>query len=223
MIEAGVGWCVMEGAGVSGFGIRGRVDQTRETACVGGAGAHGAWFQGGVEGAACKSPAPDGGGCPADGEEFGVGGRIPGSLALVGGDGQYLPSPGDDGPDRNLTFVRSILSGEQGAVHHGDVGLRKIVCQWRRHKTDNSSLPFADVAPDPAGLGSHPWFCQFAFDTGSDLIPHVSKRPQALFVATGGLRRVGEGPVQTLASGKTGQASFASSQTVTTRSRGSPR
>ena len=57
MIETGVGGDIVEGAGVSGFGIRGRVDQTRETACVGGAGAHGAWFQGGVEGAACQSPA----------------------------------------------------------------------------------------------------------------------------------------------------------------------
>src|SRR5215208_8257349 len=94
MIEAGVGGGVVEGACVSGFGIRSRVDQTRETACVGCAGAHGAWFQGDVEGAACKSPAACGGGCPTDGEEFGVGGGVPCSLALVGGDGHDLPSPG---------------------------------------------------------------------------------------------------------------------------------
>jgi hypothetical protein len=133
MIEAGVGGGVMEGAGVSGFGIRGRVDQTRETACVGGAGAHGAWFQGGVEGTARKSPATDGGGCPADGEELGVRGGISCCLALVGGDCQYLPSPGDNSSNRNLTLVRSILSGEQGAAHHGEVGLRVILCQWWRH------------------------------------------------------------------------------------------
>jgi hypothetical protein len=123
MIEAGVGGGVVQGACVSGFGIRSGVDQTRETACVGCAGAHGAWFQGGVEGAACKSPAACGGGCPTDGEEFGVGGGVPCSLALVGGDGHDLPSPGDDGPDRNLTLVRSVLSGEQGAAHHGEVDL----------------------------------------------------------------------------------------------------
>src|SRR5688572_6544640 len=57
MIEAGVGGGVMEGACVPGFGIRGRVDQARETARVGCAGAHGARFQCGVEGAACQSPA----------------------------------------------------------------------------------------------------------------------------------------------------------------------
>ena len=87
MIEAGVGGGIVEGAGVSGFGIRGRVDQTRETTCVGGAGAHGARFQGGIEGAACQSPAASGGGCTTDREELGVGGGIPCSLALVGGDG----------------------------------------------------------------------------------------------------------------------------------------
>src|SRR5215213_9218251 len=101
MIEAGVGWSIVEGACVSGFGIWGRVDQTRETACVGGAGAHGAWFQCGVEGAACQSPAACGGGCPTDGEEFGMGGRIPCSLTLIGRDGQGFPSPGDDSSDRN--------------------------------------------------------------------------------------------------------------------------
>src|ERR687897_57601 len=81
-----------------------------------------------------------GGGCPADGEELGVRGGISCCFALVGGDGQYLPSPGDDGPDRNFTLVRGILGGEQGAAHHGDVSLRGILCQWRRHDADDSSL-----------------------------------------------------------------------------------
>ena len=129
MIETGVGGDVVEGAGVSGFGIRGRVDQTRETACVGGAGAHGARFQGGVEGAACQPPAACGGGCTTDREELGVGGGIPCSLALVGRDGQNLPSLGDDSSDRNLALFGGLLSGEQGAAHHVDVGLRRIVCQ----------------------------------------------------------------------------------------------
>jgi hypothetical protein len=61
VIEASVGGSIVECACISGFGIRGRVDQTRETARVGGAGAHGAGFQGGVEGAACQSPAACGG------------------------------------------------------------------------------------------------------------------------------------------------------------------
>src|ERR671921_1165962 len=124
MIEAGVGGGIVKGAGVSGFGIRGRVDQTRETACVGGAGAHGARFQGGIEGAASKSPPSGSGGSPTDGEEFGVGRRIPCRLALVGGDGQDLLSPGDDGPDGDLTLFGGLLGGEQGAAHHDEVGLR---------------------------------------------------------------------------------------------------
>lgn len=178
MIEAGVGGRVVEGTGVSGFGIRGSVDQTRETACVGGAGAHGAWFQGGVEGAACQSPAACDGGCLTDREELRVGGGIPCGLALVGCDGQDLPSPGDDGPDGNLTLLGGILSREYGAAHHGEVGLRRIVCQWLRHEADDSSLSFDDVAQDGARLGSQPCLRQFALDTGSDLIPHVPKRPQ---------------------------------------------
>src|SRR5215212_4364547 len=68
VIEAIVGGDVVEGSGVSGFGIGGCVDQTRETACVGRAGAHGAWFQGGVEGAARQSPASCGDGCATDRE-----------------------------------------------------------------------------------------------------------------------------------------------------------
>src|SRR5215210_6136612 len=119
MIEAGVGGGVVEGTCVSGFGIRGRVDQTRETASVGGAGAHGARFQSGVEGVACQSPAASGGGCATDSEEFGVGGRIPCSLTLVCGDGQNLLSPGDDSSHRNLAVFGGLLSGEHGAAHHG--------------------------------------------------------------------------------------------------------
>ena len=153
MIEAGVGWRIVEGAGVPGFGIRCRVDKAGETACVGGPGAHGAWFQGGVEGAACQSPASYGGGCTPDGEEFGVGGRIPCSLTLVACYGQDLLSPSDYGPDRNLAHLGGILSSEQGTAHHANIGLRVILCRWR-HKADDSSLSFADVATDEAGSGS---------------------------------------------------------------------
>jgi hypothetical protein len=91
--------------------------------------AYPARFQGGVEGAACQPPAACGGGCTTDREELGVGGGIPCSLALVGRDGQDLPSPGDDSSDRNLALFGGLFSGEQGAAHHADVGLRRIVCQ----------------------------------------------------------------------------------------------
>ena len=155
VVEAGIGGDVVEGAGVSGLGVGGRVDQARETACVGGAGAHGAGLQRGVEGATGQPPASYSGGCATYREEFGVGSGIPGSLTLVGGDGQDLPSPGDDRPDGNLAFLGRLFCGEQGQAHHGEVGLRRIACFWHRHKTDDSN-PITDVvAGDSAKLGPY--------------------------------------------------------------------
>jgi hypothetical protein len=151
MIEAGIGGGVMQGTSVSGFGIGGRVDQTGETAGMGGAGAHGAWLQGSVEGAARQAPATRGGGCPADREQFGVGCGVTRSLALVGSDGKYLPSPGDHSPDGNLAPFCGDLSGEEGAAHHGEVGVGEIVSRRLNHEaiiafqvrlpTDDRSTP----------------------------------------------------------------------------------
>src|SRR4028118_821522 len=45
MVQAGIGGDVVEGTGVSGFGVRGGVDQAREPGGVGGAGAHGAGLE----------------------------------------------------------------------------------------------------------------------------------------------------------------------------------
>ena len=119
VVEASVGGDIVEGASVSGFGIRGRVDQTRETGCVGCACAHWARLQGGIEGTAGQAPAACSFGCPTDGEELSVRGWVACSLALVGGDGQDLPSPGNDGPYRNLALTSSVFRGKQGAAHHG--------------------------------------------------------------------------------------------------------
>jgi hypothetical protein len=96
-----------------------------------------------------------------------MGGGIPCSLTLIGRDGQGLPSPGYDSSDRNFALFGGLLSGEQGAAHHSDVGLRRIVCQWRRHEADDSSLSFYVVAMDGARLGSHSWSRQFALHTSS--------------------------------------------------------
>ncbi len=87
MIEAGVCRKVVEGAGGACFGIGGGVDEAIYTGGVEGAGAHGAGFEGNVEGAAGETPASELVGGAADGEEFGVGCRVSRSLALVvGGD-----------------------------------------------------------------------------------------------------------------------------------------
>ncbi len=57
MVEAGIGGDVMEGTCVAGFRVGGGIDEARDPGCVGGAGAHGAGFQCGVEGATGQAPA----------------------------------------------------------------------------------------------------------------------------------------------------------------------
>jgi hypothetical protein len=111
VVEAGICGDVMKGAGVSRFGVGGRIDQTGETAGVGGAGAHGAWLQGGVEGATAQAPAARSGGGATDREEFGVGGGVSGSLAFIGGDGQNLSSPRNNGPDGYLPLLGRVFRG----------------------------------------------------------------------------------------------------------------
>ena len=93
------------------------------------------------------------------------------SLALVGCDGKDLPSPGNDGPDGNLTLLGGVLSGEQGAVHQGEVRLGEAACHCLCHEADDTS-PYSDNTPRD-GLGSHSCY-QLVLDTHSDLIPHVS-------------------------------------------------
>ena len=88
---------------------------------MGGAGAHGARFECGVEGTVGQAPAAKGGGGPPEGEEFGVGCGIPCGLTLVGGDGEEIFSPGDYGPYGDLTPPGSGLCGEEGAAYHGEI------------------------------------------------------------------------------------------------------
>ena len=117
VVEAGIGGDVVEGPGVTGLRVGGGVDETVYTGRVGRAGAHGARFQGGVEGTAGEAPPARSFGGLADGEELGVGGGISGGFALVGGDSEDLLSPGDHGADRDLAPPGGALGGEQGAAH----------------------------------------------------------------------------------------------------------
>ncbi len=57
VVEAAVCGDVMEGSCVTGLRVGGSVDETTHTGGVGGAGAHRARFQGGVEGASGEAPA----------------------------------------------------------------------------------------------------------------------------------------------------------------------
>lgn len=94
---------------------------------MGGAGAHGAWLEGDVEGAAGQAPAAEGGGCATDREQLGVGCGVTCGLAFVGGDGKDLVSPRDHGPDRNLALPCGFPGGEQGTAHHRKVGLGELL------------------------------------------------------------------------------------------------
>ena len=68
VVEAAICRDVVEGSGVAGFGIGGGVDEALQARGVGGAGAHGAWFEGRVEGTAGEPPAAQSRGGPANGE-----------------------------------------------------------------------------------------------------------------------------------------------------------
>ena len=123
VVQAGVPGGVVQGSRVAGLGVGGGVDEACQAGGVGGAGAHRAGFEGGVEGAAGEAPAAQGPRGFSDGEELGVGGGVAGGLAFVGGDGEDLLSPGHHGPDGDLPPAGRLLRGEQGAAHHGQVGL----------------------------------------------------------------------------------------------------
>ena len=66
-------------------------------------------------------------------------GGVSGSLAFVGGDGKDLLAPGDDGSDGNLALISGVLCGEQGAAHHGEVVLSRVVNLHLWHEADDSS------------------------------------------------------------------------------------
>ena len=111
------------------------------------------------------------------------------------GSGSYQVQVIADGTRRSLQMPATLLlvdsrfRGNDGRSGANDVqeGLSRV-CPQPGH------------APVRTDSVSHRLFRQFAFDAGPDLIPHVPKHPQALFVAAGGLGRVGEGAVQALTS-----------------------
>lgn len=66
-------------------------------------------------------------------------GGVSGGLAFVGGDCQDLPSPGDYSSDGNLALLGGVFRGEQGAAHHGEVVLSRVVNLHLWHEADDSS------------------------------------------------------------------------------------
>lgn len=107
MVEAGVGGKIIECSGGACFGVGGSVDETAYAGCVEGSGTHRAGLQGGVEGAAGEAPAVESFGGAAEGQEFGVSGRIVCGLAFVVGEGYNFGTPRHDGAYRDLPLLGS--------------------------------------------------------------------------------------------------------------------
>jgi len=68
VVESVICWDIVKRSGVTGFRVGGSVDEAVQARGVSGAGAHGARFQGRVEGAAGEPPAAQSRGGLADGE-----------------------------------------------------------------------------------------------------------------------------------------------------------
>ena len=76
MIELGVVHDGEDRAAGSGFGVGGGVDESTDTGVEDGSGAHGAGFEGGVEGAVFEAVVFEGVAGFAEGDDFGVGGGV---------------------------------------------------------------------------------------------------------------------------------------------------
>ncbi len=147
VVQSGVGGKVVEGAGGACFGVRGGVDEAADAGGVEGAGAHGAGLQGGVEGAAGEAPRLELLGGAAEGEEFGVGGRISGGFALVMGGRYDLLSSDDYRSYGDFALFGGPRGFFEGTAHHYKVSFfelfRVFRFQFFRHGVDNSNTACA--------------------------------------------------------------------------------
>lgn len=141
VVEPGIFGEIVESTGESGLRICRGVDEAGDTGGVGGPGAHGARFEGRVECATGEAPASQTFGGFSEGQEFGVGGRILGCFAFVGGDGEDLIATRYDGSDGHLSPLRSLFGKFEGASHHGQVALSVGLYGLKvsGHAADNNS------------------------------------------------------------------------------------
>ena len=155
MVEARVCRKVIKGTSSAGFRVGGSVNETAYAGGVKGAATHRAGFEGRVEGTAGEAPGTELAGGAPEGEELGVGGRVPGRLALVVGRGEDLVAPRDDGADGHLALAGGLFGLFEGAAHEAHVaGGVRLAGFFRRvaggfvlgfaftffgHEADNSS------------------------------------------------------------------------------------
>ncbi len=126
MVEAVVGAEVVEGVDGAGLGVAGAVDEAGEAGVDDGAGAHGAGFEGDVEGAIEETPVAEGLPGLAEGDDFGVGGGVVVEFAEVvsAADDLRWGVEGvmdDEGTDGDFGASGGILGELEGLAHEEDV------------------------------------------------------------------------------------------------------
>jgi hypothetical protein len=142
VVQARIGGEVVEGAGGPGFGVGSSVDEAAYAGGVQSAGAHGAGFEGGVEGASSEAPAAERARGAAQGEELGVGRRVFQGLAFVVSHRQDLSVSGDHGADGNFAPLGGQRGLFEGAAHQAQVpcGFGFVVrFKFFGHGADNSN------------------------------------------------------------------------------------
>jgi hypothetical protein len=130
VIQPPVSGEVVEGAGSAGLRIRGGIDETANTGGVERAGAHGAGFEGCIEGTVSEAPATEFACGATEGEELSVRRWIPEGLTLVVSRCQDLSVLSDYCADGNLSLLGGQRSLLQGVAHQAQVpcslGVRRL-------------------------------------------------------------------------------------------------
>ncbi len=124
VVEAGVGGDLEEGADGAGLGVVAAVDDALDSGVDDGAGAHGARFEGAVQGAAAQVPGAQSGGGLAEREDFGVrGGVLVGLATIAGAADDAAAGVDDDAADGDVAVVCGAVGLFEGEFHEGDVGI----------------------------------------------------------------------------------------------------
>jgi hypothetical protein len=134
VVQARVSGETVEGASSTSLGILGGVDEAANTGGVERAGAHGAGFEGCIEGTLSEAPATEFACGATQGEELGVGRWVTEGLTLIMGHGQNFSVSSDYCADGNLSLLSGQRSLFQGVAHqaqvHCGLGVLRLHLFW---------------------------------------------------------------------------------------------
>ena len=99
----------------SGFGVGGGVDEATDARVEDGSGAHGAGFEGDVEGAVCEAIVPEMKAGLAEGDDLGVGGGVAVAKDSVLAAGDDLISVNDDCADGDFAVGFGVAASAMAA------------------------------------------------------------------------------------------------------------